>query len=368
MRDHTKSPDDRRFQTRALEAAIRIGLVVILIWWCFNIVKPFVLPFLWGAIFAVALYPLFRNLQSLLGGRERLAATFIALVALALLISPIVFLSQSLIKNSQTLSVKIQAGSLTIPPPSAKVKEWPLVGARLHQTWLRASNNLDETLDRFKPQLEAAGRKLLSFTAGVGMEIFRFILAIIIAGVLMVYARGGTRTLERNSERLMGPERGPEIVKLTGATIRSVAQGVLGVALIQSILAGAGFIVMGVPFTGLWALAVLVLAIVQLPTIVVMGPIIIYVFSVAEPLPAALFAAWSIFVGVSDTFLKPIFLGRGMDIPMLVILLGAIGGMVLSGIIGLFIGAVVLAVGYRLFFAWLDQDISQEDEAMPSEG
>ncbi len=364
MNEDVKSSDDRWFQSRVLEAAIRIGLVTILIWWCFNIVRPFVLPFLWGAIFAVALYPLFRKLQSLLGGREKLAATFIALVVLALLMAPIVFLSQSLFKNSQTLSAKIQAGSLTIPPPSARVKDWPLVGERLHSTWLRASSNLDETLDQFKPQLEAAGRKLLSFTAGVGMEIFRFIVAIIIAGVLMVYARGGTRTLEHISARLMGAQKGPEIVKLTGATIRSVAQGVLGVALIQSILAGAGFIVMGVPLTGLWALAVLVLAIVQLPTIVVMGPIIIYVFSVAEPLPATLFAVWSVFVGVSDTFLKPIFLGRGLEIPMLVILLGAIGGMVLSGIIGLFIGAVVLAVGYKLFFAWLNQEFTREKETM----
>ncbi len=368
MHEIAKSPDDKRFQTQALEAAIRIGLVAILIWWCFNIVKPFALPFLWGAIFAVALYPLFRKLRALLGGREKLAAALIALVVLALLIAPIVFLSQSLIKNSQTLSAKIQAGSLTIPPPSAKVKNWPLVGARLHQIWLRASTNLDETLDRFKPQLEAAGRKLLSFTAGAGMEIIRFVLAIIVAGVLMVYARGGTRTMEHISARLMGPKKGPEIVKLTGATIRSVAQGVLGVALIQTILAGAGFVVMGVPLTGLWALAVLVLAIVQLPTIVIMGPIIIYVYSVAAPLPATLFAVWSVLVGVSDTFLKPIFLGRGLDIPMLVILLGAIGGMILSGIIGLFVGAVVLAVGYKLFFAWLKQDFAREDETMPSEG
>lgn len=368
MHEIAKSPDDRRFQTRALEAAIRIGLVTILIWWCFNIVKPFALPFLWGAIFAVALYPLFRKLQALLGGREKLAATLIALVVLALLIAPIVFLSQSLIKNSQTLSAKIQAGSLTIPPPSAKVKTWPLVGARLHQIWLRASTNLDETLDRFKPQLEAAGRKLLSFTAGAGMEIIRFVLAIIVAGVLMVYARGGTRTMEHISARLMGPEKGPEIVKLTGATIRSVAQGVWGVALIQAILAGAGFVAMGVPLTGLWALAFLVLAIVQLPTVVIMGPIIIYVYSVAAPLPATLFAVWSVLVGVSDTFLKPVFLGRGLDIPMLVILLGALSGMILSGIIGLFVGAVVLAVGYKLFFAWLKQDFAREGETMPSEG
>jgi len=124
-------------------------------------------------------------------------------------------------------------------------------------------------------------------------------------------------------------------------------------ALIQSILASIGLIVMDVPYAGLWALLVLLLAIIQLPTILILGPIIVYVFSVAETVPAVLFMIWSILVGVSDTVLKPLFLGRGMDIPMLVILPGAIGGMNLSGIIGLFVGAVVLAVGYKLFLAWL---------------
>ena len=224
-------------------------------------------------------------------------------------------------------------------------------------------NNLDDALENFEPQLRAAGKALLSFAAGAGMEILQFIVSIIIAGTLMVYARSGTQAMETIASRLMGKADGKDIVNLTGATIRSVAQGVLGVALIQSILAGIGLMLMGVPLTGLWSFAVLVLAIVQLPTILVLGPIIIYVFSIAETVPAIVFMIWSILVGVSDTFLKPLFLGRGMDIPMLVILLGAIGGMILSGIIGLFVGAVVLAVGYRLFMAWLNQDQTAADDA-----
>ena len=363
MGEILKSLENKGYQTRALEAAIRIGLLALLVVWCFNIVKPFILPVLWGAIFAVALYPLFMKLQALLGGREKLTAVLMTLVALALLITPTVILSGSMVENAQLISKRIEDGTLTIPPPSEKVKDWPLVGKRLDHSWRLASNNLDDALENFEPQLRAAGKALLSFAAGAGMEILQFIVSIIIAGTLMVYARSGTRAMETIASRLMGEADGKDIVNLTGATIRSVAQGVLGVALIQSILAGIGLMLMGVPMTGLWSFAVLLLAIVQLPTILVLGPIIIYVFSVAETVPAIVFMIWSILVGVSDTFLKPLFLGRGMDIPMLVILLGAIGGMILSGIIGLFVGAVVLAVGYRLFMAWLNQDQTATDDA-----
>jgi len=149
---------------------------------------------------------------------------------------------------------------------------------------------------------------------------------------------------------------------LASATIRSVAQGVLGVALIQSILAGIGLLLIGVPYAGVWAGLVLLLAIVQLPPILILGPIVVYVFSVAETVPAVVFMIWSMLVSSSDAFLKPLFLGRGMDIPMLVILLGAIGGMILSGIIGLFVGAVVLAVGYTLFTVWLEQEQQGSEE------
>jgi predicted PurR-regulated permease PerM len=360
----SRSSDDKKFQARAIEASIRIGLLALLVLWCFNIVKPFIMPVLWGSIFAVALYPLFLKLQSMFGGREKLMATLMTLVALALLITPTVLLSQSLIESAHTLSEEIAAGTLKIPPPSEKVKDWPFVGKKVHKTWSQASTNLSAALEKFKPQLEEAGKKLLAVAAGVGGGVIQFVISIIIAGVLLVYARSGSRAVESIVGRVMGKERGKEFVDITGATIRSVAQGVLGVALIQSVLASIGLILMDVPYTGLWALLVLLLAIIQLPTILILGPIIVYVFSVAETVPAVVFMIWSIIVGVSDSFLKPLFLGRGMDIPMLVILVGAIGGMILSGMIGLFVGAVVLAVGYKLLLAWLAQnDESAEEEA-----
>lgn len=367
MSNSSQSSQDEVFQSRAIEAAIRISLLALLVVWCFNIVRPFILPVLWGSIFAVALYPLFLKLQSMLGGREKLTATLMTLLALAILITPTVMLSQSLIESSKTLSEEIAAGTLTIPPPSEKVKDWPLIGEKLDKAWSLASTNLGAALEKFKPQLEAIGIKLLSFTAGAGAGILQFVISIIIAGALLVYARGGSEAMETIAGRVMGKQGGKDFVDIAGATIRSVAQGVLGVALIQSILAGIGLMVMGVPYAGLWAFLVLLLAVVQLPPILILGPIVAYVFSVAETIPAVIFTIYSIIVSASDAFLKPLFLGRGMDIPMLVILLGAIGGMILSGIIGLFVGAVVLAVGYKLLITWLAQNKGPAEEQAATE-
>jgi len=367
MSNSSRSDEDKVFHARTLDAAIRISLLALLVLWCFQIVRPFIMPVLWGAIMAVAIYPLFEKAYTAFGGRQKLTATLITLLALAILIVPTVMLSGSMIESSKTLAADIEAGTLTVPPPSDKVKDWPLVGEKLHAAWSLASTNLEGALEKFKPQVEATGKWLLSAAAGVGGGVLMFVISIIIAGAFLVYGRSGSRAMESIAGRVMGKKGGKEFVDLAGATIRSVAQGVLGVALIQSILAGIGLLVMGVPYAGIWAVLVLLLAIIQLPPLLILGPIVVYVFSVAETVPAVIFMVWSMVVSVSDGFLKPLFLGRGMDIPMLVILLGAIGGMMLSGIIGLFVGAVVLAVGYTLFMAWLEQEQQGAEEQVSAE-
>ena len=364
MNDVSVTSEDRHFQRRAIEASIRIGLIVLLVLWCFNIVKPFVLLILWGAIIAVAIYPLFLKFSSLLGNSEKLAATLMTLIALAMLITPTVMLSGSAIESSQALAEQLEAGTLRIPPPSDKVRDWPLIGQKTYEAWNLASRNLEAAISKFSTQLSALGKYALSAAAGAGATVLQFVISIIIAGVLLVYAGSGTRAVERLSVRLIGGEAGRKFADMAGATIRSVAQGVLGVALIQAILAGLGLVVMGVPYAGLLTLAVLLLAIVQLPTIIVLAPVILYVFSTAATVPAVLFTIWSLLVGISDSFLKPLLLGRGLDVPMPVILLGAIGGMIMSGIIGLFVGAVVLAVGYTLYSAWLAEGEEVVEEAV----
>jgi predicted PurR-regulated permease PerM len=356
MRNSSWSEEDKAFHIRTMDAAIRIALLSLLVLWCFNIMRPFIMPVLWGAIMAVAIYPLFVKAYTVLGGRQKLTAILITLLALTLLITPTVMLAGSLVENTKSLAEQVQAGTIAVPPPSDTVKDWPLIGEKLYGSWKLASVNLEAALQKFSPQVEAASKWMLSAAAGIGGGILMFIVAIVVAGAFLVVGRSGRKAMETLAGRLMGAKGGKEFVQLAGATIRSVAQGVLGVALIQSTLAAVGLLVMGVPYAGVWAILVLFFAIVQLPPLLILGPIIVYEFSVAETLPAVVFMVWSMLVSVSDGFLKPLFLGRGMDTPMLVILLGAIGGMMLSGIIGLFVGAVVLAVGYSLLIAWLAQE------------
>jgi predicted PurR-regulated permease PerM len=192
-----------------------------------------------------------------------------------------------------------------------------------------------------------------------------FVVSIIIAGVLLANSARNNQAARTLAERLAG-ERGTKIIELEAATVRSVAQGIIGVALIQSILAGLGCLVVGVPGAGFWALLVLILSIVQLPALLILGPIIIYVFSAYSTVTAVIFAIWSFPVGISDAFLKPLLMGRGVDVPMLVIFIGAIGGFMASGIIGLFVGAIILVLGYKLFLAWLNPNTKTESLAPTS--
>ena len=366
MNTSYRPSNDKFFMARALEATIHVGLAVLLLYWCFKIGQPFIEIIVWGIIIAVAVYPGYDRLKSALGGRGRLTASLITLLALILLLVPAYMLSESLINTGQELSVQLNEGTLRVPPPSESVRSWPVIGESLYESWSLASNNLGAALSKMTPQIKKLGVPLFSAAAGAGVGILKFVVSIIIAGVLLANAAGSGQAARAFATRLTG-ERGTKFVDLAGATVRSVALGILGVALIQTLLAGIAFLAVGVPGAGLWALFVLILAVLQLPTLLILGPIIVYVFSTSSPVIALVFAIWSILVGISDAFLKPLLMGRGVDVPMLVIFIGAIGGFMLSGIIGLFVGAIIFALGYKLFLLWLNEDTQAEPESSKSE-
>ena len=343
------------FTQNTIEAAVRLGLLLLLATWCFKIITPFIVPVMWGVIIAVAIYPLFCKLKSMLGGRNKTAATVYTLITLALLITPTVMISNSLIETSGIITENYESGALKVPPPGDKVKQWPLIGEKTHAVWLQASENLEKTLEKHEAETKKIAKAIVSVAAGAAGTILQFVLSIIISGILVANASGAREVSIKFFSRLTNADSGKSYTDLTKATIRSVAQGVLGVAIIQAVLSALGMMVMDVPAWGLWTLAVMVVAIAQIPPIVILGFVCAYVFSVAETTPAVIFLIYCIIVSSSDGFLKPLFLGRGMSTPMLVILLGAIGGMMMSGIIGLFVGAIVLALGYELFMAWLNK-------------
>jgi predicted PurR-regulated permease PerM len=363
------SSDDQRFLSRAVEATIRIGLVVALVAWCFAIVRPFVVPVAWAVIIATAVFPAYRRLRTTIGERGRLASVLLTLLGLLLLIVPVLMLGETLVEGTQSLAERVQAENFAIPAPPERVREWPLVGEKIYESWADASQNLGPTLEALRPQLVSFGSWVLATAAGVGFAFLQSLLAVLIAGVLLANEAGGTRVARTIAGRLAG-ERGPEFADLAGATVQSVAQGILGVALIQSFLAGLGFLVVGVPGAGLWALLGLLLCVVQVGLLPVVLPIVIYVFATAEPVVAVLFTVWTIAVSLLDNVLKPLILGRGVQVPTLVIFLGSIGGFLWAGIIGLLVGPVVLVLGYTLFCAWLGEASppSEQAEATPSAG
>jgi predicted PurR-regulated permease PerM len=351
---------------RAVEAAIRIGAIAGLIVWCFAISRPFLVPIVWGAIIAVAIFHGYEKLRSGLGGRRITAAVLITLLMLVLLVVPSILLGNSLASGARNVVNSFQSGELFIPLPPDRVAGWPLIGEPIAKAWTLASQNLEEALRQASPFLKGFGAWLLSAAAGAGLALFQFVLAILIAGALLANSAAAGRATRVVAERLAG-ERGLEFVGVAEQTVRSVASGILGVALIQALLAGLGFLVAGVPAAGLLTLICLVFGVIQLGVVIVLIPVVIYLFSTADTVTAVGFLIWAVLVAPVDNVLKPILLGRGVDVPMLVIFVGAIGGFLNAGIIGLFIGAVVLALGYKLFLAWLAQDSTPNTAVDPSE-
>ncbi|NOQ65151.1 MAG: AI-2E family transporter [Methyloprofundus sp.] len=361
--DPSREQEDKLFISRAIEAAIRLALIFIILILCFRIIEPFVIMVIWGVVIAVAIYPIYTKLSAILGNRSKITAVLYALFALSLLIGPAIMIADSLIDTSTYLAKGFKEGTLVIPPPAENVKEWPIIGENVYAFWNQASSNLEDTIKKNIGQLKTLGEAFFSAIAGVSMGVVQFIFSIIISAVFLVNAQNSHLSMLKIARRLTDKVQGQEMVELITATIRSVTQGVLGVALIQAVLAGIGMYFMGIPGWGLWTVCILVLAVAQLPPFIVLLPAILYAFSVSATTPAVVFTVWSVLVGMSDSFLKPLLLGRGMDTPTLVILLGAIGGMMLFGILGLFVGAIMLAIGYELFMNWLNKEENSESIA-----
>jgi predicted PurR-regulated permease PerM len=268
------------------------------------------------------------------------------------LILPLWAVSGSLIEYVQILAESMQDGSFHIPPANESVKSWPIVGDKIFDLWKQSSENLTGVVEHFQDQIITFSSYLLSAIGGFGMGMAQFLFSIIIAGVLIANRESLVDRTKLLSVKLAG-ENGQNYIPMIGATIRSISQGVMGVAVIQGVLSYIGFALAGIPGAEFWAMAVAVLAIIQLPPLLIMIPVMIYEFSVASTLVAVVLAVYLVLVSLSDNVLKPLLFGRGGDIPMLVLLIGSIGGMLAFGIIGLFIGSVVLAIFYKIYKEWL---------------
>lgn len=333
---------------------IRLGVLALIIGWCFQVLRPFFNLALWGMIIAITLYPVFNTIKTRLKGRRILAAVFLTVVCLSLIVLPAWLLADSLWEGIEKLRAVYQEGTLTIPPPGPEVKDWPPITKPVVDLWESASRNLTDVAVKYAPQIQELGKGLLTLIAGTGIGLVQFILSIIIAGVFLCFAEVGGGMLRKVFIKLAG-EDGNHFAELSEKTIRNVVKGILGVALVQAILASIGFVVAGVPLAGLWTLLCLILAIVQVGIGPVVLCVVIYMYATADTLTASLLMVWLILVTLVDNFLKPILLGRGASVPLLVVFLGAIGGFIATGFMGLFLGAVILSLGYKLFQSWLEE-------------
>lgn len=352
----TLPPIDPRIPRTLLDTLIRAGLIATLVVACYEIFHPFLSLMAWALILAITLYPMHGMLKARIGGGEGRAATVLVIIAIAILLVPAYLLGASLSESVQSVIEVVKERGVHIPAPPAAVADWPLIGKPLYSFWAQTAADVSGVLHDAAPHLKGAALGLLGKLAGASIGLLVFIGALIIAGIIMAYGKTGHASALRIANRIVAEGHGRDMVTLCTATIRAVAQGVIGIAFIQMLLIGAGFIVKGVPGAGLLALGVLIIGIMQLPATLITLPVIAYVFfAEGASLAVIIFAIYTFVAGLADNVLKPLLLGRGVDVPMPVILIGALGGMVVGGIIGLFIGPVLLAVGYKLFWQWVDQ-------------
>jgi predicted PurR-regulated permease PerM len=347
--------DYEELSSRLLDVLIRAGMILVIVLLCYRIFSPFLTLMVWALILAVAIYPLHQSLARRMGGKQGWTATVITIIGAVVIVVPSALLLNSLGDSVHTLVHNIQNNTLQVPAPGPGVAEWPLVGKTIHGWWSQAHTDLPALVQSLQPKIGELARAALGVVAGIGGGILKFLASFIIAGIIMAFGQEGARSSEAIFGRIFGPGKGEGFRKLCVATVRAVAQGVIGIALIQSIAIGLILIIAGVPLAGVLSLVVLVLGIAQIPALIVSIPIIAYIWMSGDygKGAAIAYSIALVIAGGADNFLKPLMLGRGVEAPMPVILLGALGGMATGGIIGLFIGAVLLAVGYQLFMSWV---------------
>jgi predicted PurR-regulated permease PerM len=336
-----------------VEVAIRLGALALLLYWSLILVSPFISIAIWSAVLTVALYSVFEWISLRLGGRRGLAAALITVLSLLVIIGPAMWLALGLVDSIRIVAEQLDFANLTIPPPSISVKDWPLIGEPIYQFWNLASTNLRAALSQILPQLKPLGSSLLRIGADTGLGIIMFLVSIVVAGFLFSPAPAIVEAIKKFSRRL-NPTRGEEFVDQAGATIRAVSRGVIGISVLQALLAGIGLMVAGIPQAGLIAFAVMVLGIIQIGPSIILIPVIIWTWTFMDTKSALLFTAYMVPVNLLDNFLRPIVMGRGLKTPMLVILIGVIGGTLAYGITGLFLGPIVLAVIWELFVSWIE--------------
>jgi predicted PurR-regulated permease PerM len=345
-----------------IQLVIRLGLLAGLIFWTFVLIRPFVPILAWAVVLAVALNPVFNWLAKLLGGSPKLAAFVLTVINLAIVIGPATWLGLGAVEGIKDIAGQLNAGDFVVPSPPQAIKAWPLVGPQLYELWDQASTNIRAVLREVVPYLKPLATTMLGFAGDAGLGTLMFLFSVVVAGFILPYGSQFVAAGRGFLSRIV-PEQSEHFLDLAGATIRAVSQGVIGIAVIQALLAGIGFKLAGIPIAGLLALLVLLLSIVQIGAAIIILPVIVWIWTEKDVATALLLTLFLGVVSILDNILKPLVMGRGLRTPILVILIGVIGGTVAHGIVGLFIGPIILSVAWELAVAWIRVDRANPAQA-----
>lgn len=359
-KDNLKQALSQAF-TASLIRFSTITFIVLMCWWAF---APFLPILLWALVLAIALFPVRNFLKTKFGWTTKRSSTAIALIGVLVLGTPVAVVGNSLaVKTLQTYQIYEQ-GDLHIPAPPQKIKDWPLIGEDTYLAWSEAARDLPNFIDKYQPQLKNASAWFVEKASGAAGSVFLLIGAVIIAGIMLAWAEDGTKAMRRIFNSFSDEHKGPELHSLTTATIRQVAVGVIGIAFLTATIFGAVIALAGVPAAAFLTVIALVFAITQLPVTIIAIVAVAMLWSSTDgsTLHNTIFSVLIIAASLVDNILKPMVLGRGLSVPMPVVLIGAIGGMMSGGILGMFIGAAFLTAGYQVFMKWVD---GENDDASP---
>ncbi len=342
----------RRTIEDVIDLLIKLLALGLLVYWSYSILAPFITIAIWSVILAVSLFPVYNSLRKKLWNKHKLTAGIITGILLMLLIAPAIWMLIASGSELKGLADQVKNGTFKLPLPGEELKAFPIIGPQIFDIWSNAVNNLQGFAIEYQEQLKAVLIRLFGLIASTGKGLLILTISIIVSGVLLAYADAAANFTETFFKRIAG-SAGTEMTNIAAVTIRNVTRGILGVAFIQAMLAGIGIYLAGVPFAGLWTMICFLLSVMQLGMLPVSAGVIIYIWTAAPTSTAIMLTIWMILVGTVDNILKPILLGKGAPVPMLVVFLGAIGGFIQSGFIGLFTGAIILTLGYNLFIDWV---------------
>jgi predicted PurR-regulated permease PerM len=344
-------PDRPADLARTIFQLLALGVLIVTSFW---IVRPFLLATTWATMIAVATWPLLLRTQAWLGGRRALAVALMTGALLLLLLVPIYLGATTIVDNAgQIVEWSKSLATLTLPGPPAWVAALPLVGARIATGWQQlVAESPEEISARLEPVARMAALWLVGHVGSVGSLLVQSLLTVVVVAIL--YSKGETvaRAVLAFARRIAGP-RGEDALHLAGRAVRAVALGVVVTAIVQSALVGIGLAIAGVPFVTILVALVFVLAIAQLGPVLVLVPATFWVYTQSGTVWGTGFLLWAIACATIDNLLRPFLIKRGADLPLLLIFAGVIGGLIAFGVIGLFIGPVVLAVAYTLLAEWM---------------